>query len=193
MIAYIKGDCVAQNEDSILLENQGIAYQIFMSKPFAVSKNEQVKIHTYQHVREDAILLFGFLKDVEKDVFMAMINVKGIGPKTAMNMLSKTTADEFLRAIEHDDVDYLKSLPGIGKKTASQILLDLKGKIKLSEQVVGLVETSEVTEALEALKDLKFTSKELKSITPLLEKNSDLGVDGLIKLGLQTLASRGGR
>ena len=193
MIAYIKGDCVLQNDDSILLENQGIAYQIFMSKPFAVSKNESVKIHTYQHVREDAILLFGFLNEVEKDVFMAIINVKGIGPKTAMNMLSKTTAEEFLRAIEHDDVDYLKTWPGIGKKTASQILLDLKGKIKISSETLPGPTSNEVSEALYALKELRFTSKEIKAITPILEENSNLNVDELIKLGLQTLASRGGR
>ncbi len=192
MIAYIKGILVDQSETSVLLENNGIAYEIFMSNPYQLSLNQEHKIFTYQHVREDAILLFGFPSMNEKQVFLGIINVKGIGPKTAMNILSKTTANEFLQAIENEDLNYLKTLPGIGKKTASQILLDLKGKMLIASDETKPV-SSNVREALEALKELRFTQGELRFVEKILNEHQDESVDKLIKIALQAIASRSGK
>ncbi len=192
MIAYIKGILVDQSETSVLLENNGIAYEIFVSNPYQLSLNQEHKIFTYQHVREDAILLFGFPSMNEKQVFLGIINVKGIGPKTAMNILSKTTANEFLQAIENEDLNYLKTLPGIGKKTASQILLDLKGKMLIASDEAKPV-SSNVSEALEALKELRFTQGELRFVEKILNEHQDESVDKLIKIALQAIASRSGK
>lgn len=192
MIAYIKGILVDQSETSVLLENNGIAYEIFVSNPYQLSLNQEHKIFTYQHVREDAILLFGFPSMNEKQVFLGIINVKGIGPKTAMNILSKTTANEFLQAIENEDLNYLKTLPGIGKKTASQILLDLKGKMLIASDETKSV-SSNVSEALEALKELRFTQGELRFVEKILIEHQDESVDKLIKIALQAIASRSGK
>lgn len=192
MIAYIKGILVDQSETSVLLENNGIAYEIFMSNPYQLSLKQEHKIFTYQHVREDAILLFGFPSMNEKQVFLGIINVKGIGPKTAMNILSKTTANEFLQAIENEDLNYLKTLPGIGKKTASQILLDLKGKMLIASDEAKSV-SSNVSEALEALKELRFTQGEIRFVEKILNEHQDESVDKLIKIALQAIASRSGK
>ena len=194
MIAYIKGIVVEQLEDSIILDHRGLAYQIFMSKPDAIRLNDECTVHTYQHVREDALLLFGFPNSNEKSVFMEIINVKGIGPKTAMNILSKTNGQRFVEAIEKEDLAFLKTLPGIGPKTASQILLDLKGKFVSSDSKTSLFNSSDVIEeALSALKELGFKTSELRRVEKIMVQSKSENLDDLIKLGLRNLAREGGR
>lgn len=194
MIAYIKGIVVERLEDSIILDHRGLAYQIFMSKPDALKLNEECIVYTYQHVREDALLLFGFPNSNEKSVFTEIINVKGIGPKTAMNILSKTNGQRFVEAIESEDLAFLKTLPGIGPKTASQILLDLKGKfVSFSTKTSDSSGSGVIEEALSALKELGFKTSELKRVEKIMVKSKLDSLDDLIKLGLQNLARKGGR
>lgn len=193
MIAYITGVVVEHFEDSIILDHHGLAYQIFMSKPGGLKLNQEGIVYTYQHVREDALLLFGFPSQKEKEVFMEIINVKGIGPKTAMNILSKTDGARFVEAIEKEDLSFLKTLPGIGPKTASQILLDLKGKFVSTSDFISSNSSSVIEEALLALKDLGFKTNELNRIEKLMVKSKEDNLDKLIKLGLQNLARKGGR
>lgn len=194
MIAYIKGTVVERLEDSILLDHHGLAYEIFMSNPSALKLNSESQVFTYQHVREDALLLFGFPNQHEKNVFMEIINVKGIGPKTAMNILSKTSGQRFVEAIEKEDLSFLKTLPGIGPKTASQILLDLKGKfVSTGFSSLSSLTSPVIDEALSALKELGFKNTELKRIEKIMGKSKEDNLDALVKLGLQNLARKGGR
>lgn len=196
MIAYIKGRVVERLDDSVLLDHNGIAFQIYMSKPMEVKLNTEIQVFTYQHVREDALMLFGFSNSQEKSVFMEVINVKGIGPKTAMNILSKTDGNRFIQAIEQEDIEFLKTLPGIGKKTASQILLDLKGKFVSIDHGLGSEDSSDpalIDEALAALKELGFKQSELRHVEKSLAASDIKDIDGLIKLGLRKLALNGGR
>lgn len=194
MIAYIKGTVVERLEDSILLDHHGLAYEIFMSNPSALKLNSESQVFTYQHVREDALLLFGFPNQHEKNVFMEIINVKGIGPKTAMNILSKTSGQRFVEAIEKEDLSFLKTLPGIGPKTASQILLDLKGKfVSTGFSSLSSLTSPVIDEALSALKELGFKNTELKRIEKIMVKSKEDNLDALVKLGLQNLARKGGR
>ena len=195
MIAFIRGVVCAQNTDHIVLENAGIGYQIFVARPFEYQLNETQIVHTYQHVREDALILFGFKTIAEKDVFTEIINVKGIGPKTAVNILSKTSGERFITAIEDEDLKYLTTLPGIGKKTASQILLDLKGKFVRPElQAQYQASHSTIDEALLALSELGFKQNELNGIKNDLIQIEDKSLDNLVKKGLQLLHNRkGGR
>ena len=194
MIAYIKGVVVEQLEDSIILDHHGLAYEIFMSKPDVLKLNQESQVYTYQHVREDALLLFGFPNQTEKKVFMNIINVKGIGPKTAMNILSKTNGQRFVEAIEKEDLAFLKTLPGIGPKTASQILLDLKGKfVSMSQTSTAIGSTPIIEEAISALKELGFKNAELNRVEKIMVKSNEENLDALIKLGLQNLARKGGR
>lgn len=195
MIAFIKGLVCDQNTDHIVVENNGMGYEIFVARPFDYRLNEEHRIYTYQHVREDAIILFGFKTLDEKKVFMEIINVKGIGPKTGINILSKTSSERFITAIEDEDLKYLTSLPGIGKKTASQILLDLKGKfIRPELQEKFKMEGGPVEEALSALAELGFKQNELSRIKNNLLEQENQSLDNLVKKGLQLLHNRkGGR
>ena len=136
MIVYIKGKTAAVGKDYAIVENGGIGYQIFMpgSMLECLHAGMEVKIHTYYHVREDAVSLFGFLTEGDLNLFRLLISVNGIGPKAALGILSALTPDEVQFAVLADDVNALAKAPGIGKKTAQKLILELKDKLNLEEQ-----------------------------------------------------------
>lgn len=185
MIAYIKGEVIKKEEDCILLDNQGIGYRIFVANPALFILQDYVQVFTYQHIREDMNMLFGFLASEEHDLFIRLITVKGIGPKTAMNALSRGGATMIVDAIQKDNVTYLKSLPGIGPKAASQIVLDLKGKLVASSTQVESNEN--LLNALEALKSLGYKPIEVNKVEKRLREEDKLSVDSYVKLGLKWL------
>lgn len=192
MITFIKGMIHSYSNDSLIIENQGIGYRVYISNPQAVRLNTEVILYTYQHVREDAITLFGFTSMEEHDLFLQLISVKGVGPKTALNMLAVCPAKQMIEAIENNDVKVLKSLPGIGAKSASQIVLDLKGK--LVEEVVEIEskENAELMDAIEALKALGYKNAEINSIKKELNMLDGLKSDQYIRKALSMLAKRKG-
>lgn len=192
MIAYLKGTVVHQGLDSIIVDHHQMGYEVFVSRPYDFPLNQKATVFTYQHVREDAIILFGFETEAEKEVFLSIIGVKGIGPKTAMNMLAKTDGERFIEAIETEDLAYLTTLPGVGKKTASQMLLDLKGKFRYTASMPNKVGSKNVDEALFALEDLGFSQTELKRIQPQLAQETNQNIEHLIKKGLQLIHGRKG-
>ena len=116
MISFVRGFVYDIGSDYVIVDNNGIGYHLMMSKTNKLSLNEEILIHTYQHVREDDITLFGFETIETRDIFLKLISVKGIGPKTANNILAKVEAKELVAAIESKDVNFLKTLPGIGAK-----------------------------------------------------------------------------
>lgn len=166
MIAFIKGIVYSLENDSVILDHNGMGYRIHLANPFALKIKEEVFLHIYQQVREDAITLFGFMNKEEHDLFIQLINVKGIGAKSVMNMLKGSSANAIVSAIESGDVAFLKKLPGIGAKTASQIVLDLKGKLVLHEkdQKVNQKLTQALQDTRDALKGLGFKVSDIDSV-----------------------------
>ncbi len=188
MIAFIRGKVFAYGIDWIILDNQGIGYRISFGHPEAIKLNQEIQIFTYQHVREDELSLYGFLSLEEYELFLKLISVKGLGPKTAMGMLSKFHYEQIVQSIENGDVNFLKGLPGIGGKTASQIILDLKGKLVSAQSNEPIA--SELTDALEGLKSLGYKQGEVQSIANKLREQPGLSSDEYLKLGLQLLMKK---
>lgn len=166
MFDYIKGKVVEVGIDHIVVENQNIGYILNVGNPSDFTYGNDEKIYTYFYVREDAISLFGFKKKEEKDLFLKLIEVSGIGPKTASNILGATTYSALIQAIETSNTAFLKKLPGIGAKAASQIVLDLKGKLVLHEkdQKVNQKLTQALQDTRDALKGLGFKVNDIDSV-----------------------------
>ncbi|MBN2951526.1 MAG: Holliday junction branch migration protein RuvA [Holdemanella sp.] len=191
MIAFVNGIVKIIRNDRVVLDVHGVGYEVYLANALSQKMNEELFLYTYQHVREDAILLFGFIKEEDYEVFMRLINVKGIGPKTAQTMLSVCSGKEMIDAIENDDIKRLKSLPGIGAKTAGQIVLDLKGKFVSLETSDSPVSNPVWTQVQDALLSLGYKTNQLTKIKKEFE-NTELGEDEMLRQALILLAKRNG-
>lgn len=192
MIAFLQGIIRLIRTDSIVLDVQGVGYEVYINNPFSQKLGDELFVYTYQHVREDAILLYGFLKEKDYEVFMRLINVKGIGPRTALNLLGSCSGEQMIQAIEEDDIKRLKALPGIGAKTASQIVLDLKGKFVVESSQSSNLNNPNWEECKEALLALGYRANQLSAIQKELVSQEDLGVDEMLRKALGILAKRNG-
>ncbi|WP_297037585.1 Holliday junction branch migration protein RuvA [uncultured Dialister sp.] len=181
MIGYIRGKVTALFKDSCFLEAGGIGYRIFISDKTRqkLTNGEEAKLLTYMAVREDAILLYGFLGEEEYSLFLLLISISKIGPKVAMGILSSMTPSAFVGAVKTQNVSRLTKLPGIGKKTAERLLVELKDKVgAFSVETIsdGGSELAPSTEADpvtgEAVKALMSLGYEMDEITPVLQKLS---------------------
>ncbi|ASV68866.1 Holliday junction branch migration protein RuvA [Cytobacillus sp. FSL W7-1323] len=197
MFEYIIGRVDFIGPEYIVVENNGIGYQVITPNPFRYTTDQEVKIYTYHHVREDIESLYGFTSRQEKALFMKLLNVTGIGPKGALAVLATGQPEAVVHAIEHEDEAFLVKFPGVGKKTARQMILDLKGKLVdivpdllpnlfTEEKQIKSNRNHELDEALLALKALGYSDKELKKITKDLSAET-LTTDQYIKLALQKL------
>jgi len=131
MIAHLKGNLQRKTPHAVVIDNAGIGYEVIvpLSTFYALpEEDERVSLHIYTHVREDALLLFGFHRPLEKEIFMMLISVSGIGPKLAINILSGIGPEELLEAMAGGDAARMQSIPGVGKKTAERIALELRDK-----------------------------------------------------------------
>ncbi|WP_294578570.1 Holliday junction branch migration protein RuvA [uncultured Thomasclavelia sp.] len=185
MYSYIVGEIVAINADHIVIDNQGIGYLVYVSNPYEFSKNETIKVFIYQHVREDGIVLYGFKTDDEKEMFLKLILVKGIGCKTAIGILATGDVNSIIDAIETGNVSYLKKIPGIGPKAAGQIILDLQGKFK-NRPMESLVANDDLEEALEVLLALGYRKSEVDRVLKRI-RNEKLDINGYVKKALSLL------
>lgn len=188
MIAYIKGTVVYRGIDRIIIDNNGIGYEVYVSDVSKYELNSEMQIFTYQHLREDANILFGFQKQNELDLFMKLISVKGIGPKIAINAIGKGGANNIVKAIEENDANFLKSLPGIGAKASSQIVLDLKGKLVVdsaNEQVLD----PNLADAIEGLKTLGYKQNEINKVLKHMTLK-EASVDEYIKEALKIISNK---
>ena len=192
LIAFLQGIIRLIRTDSIVLDVQGVGYEVYINNPFSQKLGDVLFVYTYQHVREDAILLYGFLKEKDYEVFMRLINVKGIGPRTALNLLGSCSGEQMIQAIEEDDIKRLKALPGIGAKTASQIVLDLKGKFVVESSQSSNLNNPNWEECKEALLALGYRANQLPAIQKELISQEDLGVDEMLRKALGILAKRNG-
>lgn len=161
MYSYIKGKIVDIESNYIVLENNGIGYLIYTANPYSFELNGEAIIYLYQYVREDEISLYGFKSKEEKEMFLKLIEVKGLGCKMALPMLANGAVDGIVSAIENENINYLKKFPKIGDKVARQIILDLKGKLVSS----GIdKETTNNEELMEALKSLGYKPADIKKV-----------------------------
>ncbi|MBA4537174.1 Holliday junction branch migration protein RuvA [Bacillus aquiflavi] len=196
MYEFIKGRIHFVGPEYVVIENNGIGYQIATPNPFVYSGKleEEMIIYTYQHVREDILALYGFQSREEKALFIKLISVTGIGPKGALAILASGQPEQLVQAIEKEDDAFLMKFPGVGKKTARQMILDLKGKLDhFSYSPAANVKPEKNTkssvefdDAILALKALGYSERELAKITPSLQKEKRT-TDQYIKLALQKL------
>ena len=200
MIAFVRGTAVDMTENSVIVEAGGIGYEIYMTGTdlSQIHMGEEVKIHTYFNVREDAMQLYGFRSKDDLQMFKLLLGVNGVGPKAAVGVLAGITADELRFAILSDDVKTLSKAPGIGKKTAQKLILELKDKMKLEDAfelklaheqekaVAGLGEISDGRqEAVEALVALGYSSTDaLRAVRKVTDVAPDV-VEGLLKAALK--------
>lgn len=165
MYNYLYGRITEKGIDYIVVECGGVGYHVYVSRADDFNREEFTKVYTYLAVREDDMSLYGFKTKDEKNLFLKIINVSGIGPKTAITMLSVTTPQSFIQAIELGNTGYLKKLPGVGAKSASQIILDLKGKLVVDTVEAVKVEVNkDLDDTREALKGLGFKASDIDSV-----------------------------
>ena len=200
MIAFVHGIAADMTENSVIVETGGIGYEIYMTGEglSQLHMGEEVKIHTYFQVREDAMQLYGFLKKDDLQMFKLLLGVNGVGPKAAMGVLSGITADELRFAVLSDDIKTISRAPGIGKKTAQKLILELKDKLKLEDafekklaheqeaaDLSGSVLHDGRQEAVEALVALGYSSTEaMKAVRKVTDVSPD-DVEGLLKAALK--------
>ena len=192
-----KGNLEEKASNFVVIDVSGIGYKIFMSDS-AIQKigeiGEIVKVHTHYYVREDNISLYGFLSNDELKMFELLLQVSGIGAKSAIIMLSNITPSNFVLAVITNDVSKLTKIPGIGAKTAQRIILELKDKLKTesaaskTEETRSVLEKSEVIdEAISALQILGYNKKEIEKALEKIDK-TNITVEELIKKGLTILS-----
>lgn len=178
MYEYLIGKITAINPHYIVVEVNNIGYQLQVANPFHYHENEKQKIYVYQAVHENDITLYGFYDLSEKQLFLKLISVSGIGPKSALAILATEDQQGLVAAINADDEKYLTKFPSIGKKTAKQIILDLKGKINDIRTVTPIIDSQELflesdspclKDALEAMLSLGYTKTEVKKVEKQLK------------------------
>ena len=204
MIAYIKGEVAWIEEERIVLESGNIGYNIMMPASSFDTQDlvgKEVKIYTHLNVREDAMQLYGFLNLDELKTFRLLLGVNGIGPKAAIGILSGLTTDELRFAVLSDDVKTISKAPGIGKKTAQKLILELKDKIDLEEvfetkqehvrETEGKMESKEENaakkDAVDALPALGYSSTEALRAVRQTGVTQDMDVETILKLALKNM------
>lgn len=200
MIAYIKGVLEDIGAGMVVIDNNGIGYEIFvpdnlLSELPAIGN--EVKIYTYLHVREDIMQLFGFLEKSDVDMFRLLITVSGIGPKGALGILSVLSSEDLRFAILAGDAKAISSAPGIGKKTAEKAILELKDKVKLEDAFEAKLEKTQKKEqnsnslarqeAAEALVALGYSQSEALKAIRKVDMTEDMNTETLLKLALKNI------
>jgi len=203
MISFVKGQLCEIRENSMILEVGGIGYHIFA--PLSTierlpSVGDTVKIYTYLYVREDALNLYGFITQDDLHVFKLLITVNGIGPKGALGILSVLTTDDLRFAVLSDDSKTIAKAPGIGSKTASKLILELKDKLKLEDAFEqrleqSLLNKSQVSdakdirnEAIQALVALGYSNTDASKAVRMVELTEDITVEDILKRSLKNIS-----
>ena len=182
MYEYIKGKIVNVTSTYIVSDNNGIGYLVYVSNPYSFELNKESKVYIYQQITEDSNNLYGFKSIDEKDLFLKLISVKGLGCKMALPILAVGSIDGIKDAIERENILYIKKFPKIGDKLAKQIILDLKGKL-------GVVTTGVVTETESELREvllgLGYKDKEINPVLVKIDKT--LSIEDQVKEALKLL------
>jgi len=193
MITHINGKLVEKNPSHVIIECAGVGYTLPISlQTFSsIPDKENLLLFTHLTIREDAHILYGFSNKIEREIFRLLISVSGVGPSIAMTMLSSMTCEDIQQAIGSEDVERIKSVKGIGIKTAQRVIVDLKDKIlktyALSENTNSINNTLK-SEAVSALEVLGFHRKKVEKITQAILQNwPEISLEELIKKSLKSL------
>lgn len=193
MIASIRGKVSRVQLDGAIIETHGIGYWIYLARPENFTLDQEVYLFIHHQIREDEQALFGFSLWEEYQFFTKLISVKGVGAKTALGILAYTSVDKLIQSIENSDVNELKRLPGIGAKTASQIILDLKGKLVSVHTIERKQDKlTAIDETIEGLKSLGYKASELQSLHAVLKEYQSESPEQLLKRALQHLSIKKG-
>lgn len=200
MISYMRGELAEIEEDKVIIDVGGIGYGIFMS-PSAISRlplpGNEIKLHTYFHVKEDCMQLYGFLTRDDLEVFKLVIGVSGIGPKGGLNILSSLTPDDLRYAVFSNDVKAISAAPGIGKKTAEKLILELKDKLRMEDVLEHAADSPETAsssaqaagsvqnDAVQALVALGYGSTEALKAVRQVSVREDMPVEDVLKQALK--------
>lgn len=203
MLSYIIGEVAEISADTVVIENNGIGFNIKTSAMTIDSLppvGDMVRIYTYLHVREDAMQIFGFLSKDELEVFKLLLNVNGIGPKGALGILSAISTDDLRFAVLSDDVNLIKSCPGVGAKTAQKLIIELKDKLRLEDAFEMAVNNNNkkntvqdntvivMNEVVEALVSLGYSSKDAIAAVKKVENIQNKNSEQILKEALKGLA-----
>lgn len=203
MYAYIKGELAEKNIDHIVVEAGGIGYLIYVpaqSIDYLPDEGDQIKVYTYLYIREDAMVLYGFLTKDDLEIFKMLITVSGIGPKGGLGILSTLSADDLRFAILSEDSKTISKAPGIGAKTAQRVIIDLKDKMSLEEAfekklennadgVQKTLNSSTKNDAVMALSALGYSSAESLKAVSKVDITDDMDVEDVLKLALKNMSS----
>ncbi|MBE6149229.1 MAG: Holliday junction branch migration protein RuvA [Firmicutes bacterium] len=181
MYSYIKGIVTEIESNYIVIDNNGIGYLVYTANPYSFNIDENYKIYIYQNVKEDELSLYGFKTKEEKDLFLKLIEVKGLGCKMALPIIATGSISGIIDAIERENILYLKKFPKIGDKVARQIILDLKGKLVPSNNVID----NSNEELIEALKGLGYKASDVSKVVKQVNSNESL--ENQIKEALKLL------
>ena len=193
MYEYLNGELAHILPTAIVIDVHGVGYQVVFANPYRLqdSLKKQIKVLVQQVVREDSITLYGFISSEERELFQRLISVSGIGPKSAMSILANDDTEGFMNAVESGNVTYLTKFPGVGKKTAQQIILDLKVKFEALPEVTtkAVVSTNQATleEAKDALLGLGYSAKEITKIWKSLEAAAPSTTQEALKVAFKLL------
>ncbi len=198
MIALLTGNIAYKSIDHLIVDVGGVGYRLLipLSTFYLLPEEGQVRLHVYTHVKEDAIHLFGFLTPQEKEMFGLLISVSGVGPRLAVNILSNIPSEELMSALGESDIKRLSAVPGIGKKTAERLILELKEKVgKLATFKPGLMPAPTVQPAASALDDtlsalvnLGYKENQAKKVLESMEIATDTPLEDILKEALKVLA-----
>ena len=184
MFEYINGKVTIIESGYIVIDNNGIGYKIFVGSPYSFNIDEEYKVYLYQNIREDENTLFGFKTKEERDMFLKLINVKGLGPKMALPIIATGTIDGIADAIENENLNYLKKFPKIGDKVAKQMILDLKGKLNAINTGIFAKEDYS-TELMEVLIGLGYKQADVKKV--ITKVNADSSLEEQVKEALKLM------
>lgn len=180
MFDYLKGKITKTLINYIVVDVNGVGYKVFTPNPYKFKEHEEYTVYIYNHIREDEYTLYGFVNEEERELFLKLIGVKGLGPKMAMPILATGSMSGIADAIERENILYLKKFPKIGEKLARQIILDLKGKLVLSDVTSGTND-----ELVLALESLGYKQVDIKNV--ITKVDSNLTIESQIKEALKLL------
>ncbi len=181
MYHYIKGIIDSYGANYIVIDNNGIGYTVYVSNPYSYKEGQEYKVYIYSHIREEEYTLYGFKNIEERDLFLKLINVKGVGPKIALPILAGSV-DSVYDAIERENILYLTKFPKVGDKMARQIILDLKGKLVRNNE---LFTNDGLDELMNVLESLGYKKADVKKILPQID--ASLPVEQQVKEALKIM------
>ncbi len=191
MIATLEGILESRGVDSVIINVGGIGFRVYVSSTTSsrlAAMKGKVSLYTHLHVREDSISLYGFASDEELTLFKSLISVTGIGTKLALTVLSALNPEQLVMAITSGDIDLLSQTPGIGKRTASRLVVELRGKLEKEWKEVALPLASESGDVIAALTGLGYSVTEATKAISKIPDSEDLSLEDRIKMALQQMA-----